>query len=120
MIISFLAWPQEFSSGLVLGIVESSNCGTDETPVTLQTKDAAKMSTQKWTASVKGVHKKFKIQCSDVENKDMVLYSEEEDVFSIRGKNVEILGFLHPFPAITVKQTTLRFSNYHPPLTIHK
>ena len=87
MIISFLAWPQEFSSGLVLGIAESSDCGTDETPVTLQKKNSDLVSKQKWTPSMKNGHKKFKIQCSDVENKDMVLYSEKQDVFSISGKN---------------------------------
>ena len=89
MIISFLAWPQEFSSGLVLGIAESSDCGTDETPVTLQKKNSDLVSKQKWTPSMKNGHKKFKIQCSDDDEvkKDMVLYSEEEDVFSIKGKN---------------------------------
>ena len=77
------AWPDAFSSGLVLGIDESADCDMDETAVILQKKsnDAEKELRQKWTETEIGNHKKFTIKCSEFHKKDMVLFFRPDEVF---------------------------------------
>ena len=79
-----LAWPEQFQSGLVLGIEEASNCDLDGASVTLQvkSKDTAKQVKQEWIAStVVGTdYMKYRIRCSDSTNNNMVLSTYSPNV----------------------------------------
>ena len=99
----FLAWPENFQLGLVLGIDESSLCDVNGISVSLQknSTDAAKQLKQQWSNSIVNVdgtdYNKFRIRCSESTAKDMVLssFSSDENAqfsLTVKGMKLELLS----------------------------
>ena len=89
---------------------EASNCVIDETPVKLQKKSSLEDIKQKqtWEASTETVdsfnYKKFRLSCSNFNDKNMVLSKSLEDgnndnmLLSIRGKICIKMDYSIPYP----------------------